>query len=145
MLFHFSIFSSANRRVNRKGLIAVPVKNSLTGEIRANIRRVREDDFRKFDELIIPVIHCIGSRNSQIDFLASHPEVFKQCADYLHRAFPDYPRVEVESTDRAASLASENKGLAAIANPETCLHYGLKIIRRNIVKNSFSTFWILCR
>ena len=122
--------------------IIVPVRNSITGDI-AYKKIAGGSDFIKIDEISVLVGHYLATRNGEIRFIASHPEVLKQCASYLNKKYACLSRIEVESTNEAAKLASIVSGMAAIANLETCLAWDLKIIEKDIVKDNYSTFWVL--
>jgi prephenate dehydratase len=128
-----------SKEVNR---IIIPVKNSITGDIEYK-RYAERENLRKIDEISIKIAHCLAAKTRDVRFIASHPEVLRQCAEYLDKKCPYLPRIEVESTNEAAKMASLGWGIGAIANLETCLFYGIRIADRNLVKNNFSTFWVL--
>jgi chorismate mutase/prephenate dehydratase len=124
--------------------ILVPVKNSKTGDIK--YKKIAErSEFRKIDEVSVYVLHYLAAKNRDVRFIASHPEVLKQCSKYLDKKYPGLSRIGVESTNEAAKIASVVHGVAAIAGLETCLRYNLKIIDKKLVKNNYSTFWVLER
>lgn len=134
-------------RLEEVDLIVVPVKNSITGDIGYK-KLAEKSGLKKINEFVVPIRHCIAARNGVIDLVelvVSHEEVLRQCRGYLDRNFPHWERISVESTNRAAKMASEERRLAAIAGLETCMRHGLKIIKRDIVKENYSTFWVLKR
>jgi prephenate dehydratase len=126
-------------------LIVVPIRNSITGDI--GYKKLAERrGLRKIDEFVIPIRHCIAAKRGAVnlvELVVSHEEVLRQCKGYLDRNFPHWERISAESTNRAAKMASEEGRLAAIAGLETCIKYGLKIIKRDIIKENYSTFWVL--
>lgn len=129
---------------NQVDIAIIPVKNSITGEI--PYKKIAEGNkFKKIDELSIKISHYLASKDKNLRFIASHKQVFKQCCKYLNLYYPYLSRIEVESTNEAAKIASITPGMGAIAGLETCLAYDLKIIKKNIVRNNYSTFWIIER
>lgn len=132
----------SSRNVDR---IIIPVKNSITGEI--DYRREADKRYlRKIDELSIKIKHCIATKNtnnnSYIRVILSHREVLRQCQSYLDKKYAYLERISVESTNEAARISSIINCCAAIANLESCVDNGLKILEEDIVKDNFSTFWI---
>ena len=122
----------------------IPIKNSIRGNI--SYKQIAEkDNFQKIDEISIKVLHCLAAKNRKVRFIASHAEVLRQCSKYLNLNYPNLSRIEVESTNEAAKIASIVSGMGAIAGLETCINYNLKIIKKDIVKDNYSTFWIIKR
>ncbi|MEE9525034.1 MAG: prephenate dehydratase domain-containing protein [Candidatus Woesearchaeota archaeon] len=122
--------------------IVVPVYNSIRGDIKYRLW-IDEYGFEIEKEFEIQIRHCIASSNGSIDVVMSHEEALKQCNDYLDINYPYVKREATKSTAEAAKIISETKKGAAIANLETCLHYGLRIIDKDIVKDNYSTFVLL--
>ena len=127
-----------NDKVDR---IVIPVRNSITGEIKRYTSLI--NGYEILDEFAILVKHYLGCANGDHSMIRSHPEVLKQCCTYLDVNYPDAVREPVSSTDLAARVVSETKKGIAIANLETCLHYGLKIVDEDVVKDNYSTFLVL--
>jgi prephenate dehydratase len=121
--------------------IVTPVRNSITGEIKRYSSLI--NGYEILDEFSILVKHYLGCANGDHSIIRSHPEVLKQCCSYLNVNYPSAERQQTKSTDLAARIVSETKKGIAIANLETCLHYDLKIIDEDIVKDNYSTFVIL--
>ena len=122
--------------------IIVPIKNSITGDIRYK-KEVERIGLNKIDELSIRIVHYLAAKTKGLKFIASHQEVLNQCDNYLNARYPNLSRIGVESTNEAAKIASFTHGMAAIASLETCLKHNLKIIGGDLVKDNYSTFWVL--
>ena len=129
----------------------VPVRNSLTGKI-DYLSDVRGFRLRRVSTHSLKINHCIATKGyngvGDIGFIVSHKEALKQCRVYLEENFVlNIPQHEMPSTAEAARFVSEvlSNNAAAIADPETCRKYGLKIIREDIVKGNYSTFWVVER
>lgn len=126
--------------------IIIPVRNSITGDIGYQ-KLVDEHHLQKIDELSIRINHCIAAKNTnkntRVKAVLSHIEALRQCQFYLDQKYAYLERIAVESTNEAARIASIVNGCAAIANLESCLNNGLKILDEDIVKGNFSTFWVV--
>ena len=112
----------------------VPVENSTDGAVTDTL-----DMFTKYDvsicaELTLRVHHHLLSRfpREEIRRIYSRPQVFGQCRNWLASNMPHRERLEVASTTRAAQLAGEEDGSAAIASAEAAEVYGLPIVCRSI-------------
>jgi chorismate mutase/prephenate dehydratase len=62
----------------------------------------------------------------------SHPHAIAQCRKWLTREAATIPIIEVESTAKAAEIASKDETAAAIASEMSELIYRLKIVHKNI-------------
>jgi chorismate mutase/prephenate dehydratase len=78
---------------------------------------------------------------NQIKTLYSHPQVFGQCRQWLHRNFPEAGIIEVSSTTTAAHLAKENaaSGAAALGGPLAAELHALEILEDSIQDRATNT------
>lgn len=123
--------------------IIVPVCNSLTGDIKKYKDLIVQYGFSVEEELTIAIKHCLGAYDGDTSVVISHEEVLKQCREYLDEHYPLVRRESTKSTEEAARIVAEQKEGIAIANLETCLYYGLKVIDEHIVEGNYSTFAVL--
>jgi len=94
------------------------------------------------------VAHDLLNVTGDIDHVKkiySHPHAIAQCRGWLERNLREVPVFDVESTARAAELAADDPGAAAIAGEAAAKVYGLKAIRKRIQDNTnnFTRFIIL--
>ena len=59
-----------------------------------------------------------------------------QCRQWLHTQMPEVEIIETSSTTRAAEMAAEEKGAAAIAGALAAEHYQLNILESDIQDNA---------
>ena len=105
----------------------------------------RRAGLKRVDKVIIPIRHCIGCANGNVDFVVSHEQALLQCSSYLDKKFPGIEIRKVESTEAGARIVSKSKKGIAIATLDTCKHYGLTIVEEDIVPDNHSEFWVLER
>ena len=88
-------------------------------------------------EVLVEIHHNLLANcpPEQIKVVASKPEVFAQCRNWLSASFNDVQMVPVASTSRAAEMAAAEKHLAAIGSALAAELYGLKIVFANIEDN----------
>ncbi len=121
----------------------IPVRNSITGAITDHLDMITQYGLSVVDEISIPIRHCIAGMSRDVGFIMSHPEALKQCSTYLDKHFPYTYRGAVNSTAWAAEFISHIRGNgAAIAREDTCRHYGLPILEKDIVRNNISSFYV---
>src|SRR3989337_1516504 len=99
-------------------------------------------------EILVEVAHDLLSVTGDIEHVKkvySHPHAIAQCRGWLERNLRSVPVFDVESTARAAELAADDPGAAAIAGEAAAKIYGLKAIRKRIQDNTnnFTRFIIL--
>ncbi len=123
--------------------IIIPICNSLTGDINKHKDMISQYRFSEETEVVIEIKHSIGSYNGNIKVVRSHEEVLKQCSKYLDERFPLIKRESTRSTEEAVRIVAERREGMAIANLETCLCYGLRIIDKNIIEGNYTTFAVL--
>jgi chorismate mutase/prephenate dehydratase len=83
----------------------------------------------------------------EIEKIYSKPEVFAQCRNWLSATFKEAQTVPVASTARAAQMAADEPGAAAIGSNVAAELYGLRIICENIedIANNITRFLVISR
>ncbi|MHC4385862.1 MAG: prephenate dehydratase, partial [Planctomycetota bacterium] len=84
---------------------------------------------------------------SEIKRIYSQPEVFAQCRNWLAGTFKDAEIIPMASSSKAAQLAVNESGSAAIASTIAAEIYGLKILCQDIedVSNNITRFLIISK
>lgn len=127
----------------------VPIENSAGGGIRESLDAFIETDVMVCAEANMAIHHNLLANcpMSEIKRIYSQPEVFAQCRNWLSSTFKEAEIIPMASSSRAASLASEEPGAAAIASAIASEIYGLKILCQNIedVSNNVTRFLIISK
>ena len=112
----------------------VPIENSLGGGVIDTMDCFIDSKVYICAELVVEVHHNLlaNSAPEDIKIIASKPEIFAQCRNWLSTSFPEVQQVPVASSSRAAEMASNEHGMAAIGSTLAAELYGLKIVYSNI-------------
>ena len=96
----------------------VPIENSIGGGIHETLDSFLDSSARVCAEVNIPIHHHVLSKNSadEIKRVYSRPEVFEQCRRWLSEHLRGAERMATTSSARAAQLAVEEDGSAAIGS-----------------------------
>jgi len=115
----------------------VPVENSVGGGVIDTLDAFVEQDVQVCAEVLVEVHHNLLANCSPEDItaIATKPEVFAQCRNWLSRSFRKAELIPVASTAKAAEMASQQHGLAAIGSVLAAELYDLKIVFANIEDN----------
>lgn len=118
----------------------VPIENSSEGVEDSTLDMFLESELKVCAETYLDIRHCLLSNflPEQIRKVYSHPQALAQCRGWLRLNLPDVGTVEVSSTSRAAQLAKEEEGAAAIASKLAGEIYGLKVLREGIEDSPFN-------
>ncbi|MGV3773096.1 MAG: prephenate dehydratase [Verrucomicrobiales bacterium] len=118
----------------------VPVENSTEGVVTHTLDMLVDSDLKIVAQIILKIQHCLvsHSRKDQIKKLYSHPQALGQCRGYVSKHLPDAEIIETSSTTRAAELARDEKGAAAIASSLAAEKYNLQIVESDIQDNSIN-------
>lgn len=117
----------------------VPMENSLGGGIIDTMDCfMASPEIRIFAEVLVEIHHNLLANcpAEQVRLVASKPEVFAQCRNWLSTSLPGIELIPVASTSKAAEMAAAEEGLAAIGSDLAAELYGLKTIFANIEDNS---------
>lgn len=125
---------------NENILGVIPVENSIEGAVREAIDSLiksKNSDLQYLSEVIIPIKHCLLSKNTEmycISGLISHPQAIAQCLNFINTELPrNLNIVNATSTANAAmSLDGYNLTYAAIGSSKTAKLYNLNILKENI-------------
>jgi chorismate mutase/prephenate dehydratase len=123
-----SIFDSVDTGRAKYGI--VPIENNQEGMVKETLDLLSERSLYIISEIIIPVNFCLATKEHDINAIKqiySKDIAFNQCQgftqDYFASKSDDF-FVQVDSTSKAAKLASTNAGTAAL-----CSHIAAKIYR----------------
>lgn len=143
-----SVFDEVSRGHADLGL--VPIENSTIGGIVDTM-----DAFLEFRNITIIAevairIHAHLLANcapNEIKKIYSKPEALEQCRKWMTATFRDVPRIPVASSSKAAEMATEEPGAAAVGSSLAAEVYGLKILFDNIEDNpeNVTRFFVIGR
>ncbi|MCA1927220.1 MAG: prephenate dehydratase [Calditerrivibrio sp.] len=126
----------------------VPIENSLEGVVNHTLDMFSQSNLKICGEIFLEVSHHLMNLSGKIEdakVIYSHPHAIAQCRKWIADNIPNIPVVEVESTAKAAEMASKDETIAAISSEMAELQYNLKIIFRNIedMSNNFTRFLVI--
>lgn len=119
----------------------VPIENSTEGIVEHTL-----DTFNESDLIICAEVYLEIAQNllSHADSLAGVRRIYTgaqplaQCRKWLRNHLPDAEVVEVSTTSRAAQLAAEDPGTAAIANTMAAEIYNLRVLQDHIEDSPYN-------
>lgn len=127
----------------------VPIENSAGGGVRESLDAFIETDVMVCAEVNMAIHHNLLANcpMTEIVRIYSQPEVFAQCRNWLAATFKEAQTIPVASSSRAAQLAAEEAGSAAIASAIAAEIYGLKILCQDIedISNNITRFLIISK
>lgn len=131
-----SVFEEVERGQSAFGL--VPIENSTDGRIVDTLGTFAKKPLRITGEVQLRIHHNLLGRGARAEIkeVYSKPQALSQCREWLAKHLPDARLVEMSSTTKAAQLAAERPGIAAIASRQAGVAYGLDIIAANIEDNA---------
>lgn len=126
------IFARVEKRQADYGV--VPVENSTEGIVSHTLDMFLDSDLKICAEIILEIAHHLLGRGKleKVEKIYSHPQAIAQCRLWLEEYMPTVKLCEVESTAKAAQLALEEEGTAAIASEVAAGLYGLSILKAHI-------------
>lgn len=115
----------------------VPLENSTDGRVVDTLDMFARSPVRICGEVQLRVHHYLLAKcpRDQIIEVYSKPQALSQCRGWLAKHLSTARPVEMTSTARAAQIAAEKAGAAAIASLEAGKHYGLDVIASQIEDN----------
>jgi chorismate mutase/prephenate dehydratase len=115
----------------------VPIENSVGGGIVDTLDSFIDAHVFICAEVLVEVHHNLLANcpPEKIKSVASKPEVFAQCRNWLSTSFKQVELVPVASSSKAAEMAASQEGLAAIGSTLAAELYNLKIVFANIEDN----------
>ena len=135
-----SIFDSVETGRAKYGI--VPIENNQEGMVKETMDYLKERNLFIISEIIIPVNFCLASKEHSIQKIKeiySKDIAFNQCQGFLQDYFGNKTGdffVQVDSTSKAAKLASDNQYSAALCSHIAAKIYGLPILFDNIQDNN---------
>jgi chorismate mutase/prephenate dehydratase len=127
----------------------VPVENSLHGGVIDTLDAFLHSSAKICAEVLTNIHHNLMSKSSweQVKTIYSKPEVFSQCRHWLATTAKDRDVQPAASTSRAAELAGQQPGTAAIGSALAGELYDLHILFENIEDNpdNVTRFFVISR
>lgn len=122
------VFSEVER--SRADYGVVPVENSTEGAIRETLALMLESRLKICAEIVFEINHALMANCplDDIETIYSKDTVFGQARQWLRQHLPAAQQVDVESTGRAAELASQEDSTAAIGHAGLANVYGLDVL-----------------
>lgn len=142
-----SIFSEISKGHCDLGL--VPIENSSGGGVIETFDALIETDVKICAEVLMSIHHNLLANCplDKVEKVYSKPEAFSQCRNWLTATFKEAKTIPVASTARAAQMAAEEPGAAAIGSRVASELYGLNVVCENIEDfgNNVTRFLVLSR
>jgi chorismate mutase/prephenate dehydratase len=112
----------------------VPIENSLEGAVSATLDRFMDTQASICAQVYLPVeLNLLGRGPLEaVRKVYSHPQPFGQARRWLAANLTSAECVEVSSTARAAELAAQEDGAAAIAGAQAAEEFGLPVLAPSI-------------
>ena len=142
-----SIFDEVSKGHCDLGL--APVENSTGGGVIETLDALTSSDVKICAEVLLAIHQNLLANCAPEDIkrIYSKPEVFAQCHKWLGATLKGIQTIPVASTARAAQMAAEEDGAAAIGSITAAELYGLKVIYENIedIANNVTRFLVLAK
>ncbi len=135
-----SVFESVDTGRARFGV--VPIENNLEGIVKETIDLLNETDLKIVAEVVIPVHFTFATKSeklSDIKRIYSKDIAFGQCEKFLNEYFNGKDEeffVQVDSTSKAAKLASQDEQSAAVCSHIAAKLFDVPILFDNIQDSS---------
>ncbi|MDB5173436.1 MAG: pheA [Phycisphaerales bacterium] len=112
----------------------VPVENSLHGGVVDTLDAFLQSSAKICAEVKVTIHHNLLARGpwEEIKAVYSKPEVFSQCRKWLSAVAKDRDVQPAASTSKAAEMASQQPGVAAIGSKLAGQLHGLRVLFENI-------------
>jgi chorismate mutase/prephenate dehydratase len=127
----------------------VPIENSSGGGVVDTLDCFVNTQLYICGEVILEVHHNLlaNCRPKQIKAVASKPEIFAQCRDWLSTGLQKVELIPVASSSRAAEMAAEKEFLAAIGSELAAELYDLRVVFANIEDNpnNLTRFFVVAK
>ncbi len=128
----------------------VPIENSQEGAVRHTLDRFLESNLYICSESYLAIDLCLlGQMENlkEVELLCSHRQAFAQSRQWIEKNLSHVEIREVNSTARAAEMASQEPGTAAVASPVAAEIYNLGILAQKIEDSldNYTRFLVLGR
>jgi len=127
-------------------IAVLPIENSIEGSVNVTLDCLAiNNDVNIVHEIMLGIRQNLLAKSLDITKIYSHAHAIGQCGQFIHSQCPDIPVLVVSSTSRAAEIAMNEDGAAAIGGSILAEMYGLKIISEGIedFKNNSTRFAIV--
>ncbi|MHC4337290.1 MAG: prephenate dehydratase [Planctomycetota bacterium] len=142
-----SIFDEVSKGHCDLGL--VPIENTTGGGVIETLDALIDSDVKVCSEVLMTIHHNLLANCSleEIEKIYSKPEVFAQCRNWLSATFKEAKTIPVASTAKAAQMAADESGAAAVGSRVAAEVYGLKVVCENIedIANNITRFFVVAR
>jgi len=142
-----SIFDEVSKGHCDLGL--VPIENTTGGGVIETFDALIDSDVKICSEVLMAIHHNLLANCplEKIEKIYSKPEVFAQCRNWLSATFKEAQTVPVASSAKAAQMAADESGAAAIGSRVAAELYGLKVVYENIedIANNITRFLVISR
>ena len=142
-----SIFDEVSKGHCNLGI--VPIENTTGGGVIETLDALIDSDVKVCSEVLMAIHHSLlaNCRSEDIEKIYSKPEIFAQCRNWLSATFKEAQTVPVASSAKAAQMAADESGAAAIGSRVAAELYGLKIVCENIedIANNITRFLVIGR
>ena len=129
-----AVFREVNRGTAKFGVI--PIENSSNGIVSDTINCLKQYDLKIIAEVFIDIHHTLATRcNSlkEIKKIYSKDIALEQCQNFLQDfGLDSVELIPIESTAKAAKIAMDEEGAAAICADVAAKMYNLPILYENI-------------
>lgn len=126
----------------------VPVENSIEGSVSTTLDYLLKSQVYIVKEIVLKVEHylCAREETKQILTIASHPQAFSQCHDYLRKNFKETKLIQVSSTSYAARMCAGGEVDAAICSLFAAQQNNLKVLAGPINHdNNYTRFFVISK
>ena len=129
----------------------IPIENSLEGFVNQNLKilHCKTQNIFVVGEIIKEVKLCLLSTNKElekINVIYSHEFGIREAYDWISKNLPNVRLVPMESTSKAAKVASETPEAAAIASESCSGLYNLNILEKGLNQGSnYTKFFLITK
>jgi chorismate mutase/prephenate dehydratase len=113
----------------------VPVENSTEGAVGRTMDLLLGTQLKICGEVVVRIHQNLLTNETNLADITkvySHAQSLAQCHEWLNRMLPGAQRISVGSNAQAAQMATEEKGVAAIAGEAAAARYQLPRLAENI-------------
>jgi chorismate mutase / prephenate dehydratase len=140
------VFQQVEAGAARYGV--VPIENSTEGSVTYTLDELVETSLTIISEQYVRITYSLLSRSkslTSVQKIYSHPQTLGQCKVWLRTNLPNAETISVESTSRAAEIASQEEGAAAISSGLAAEIYGLNTLATMIEdsRQNYTRFFLL--
>ncbi len=128
-----SVFKSVEAERAKYGV--VPIENSIDGVVGETLDLLGKSDLKIVAEIYMPIHHSFATLEEKLENIKkiySKDIAFGQCRKFLQEHFEDVELIPVESTAKAAKMAANEPGSAAICSDIAAKLYSLPVLFENI-------------